>query len=71
MIIAPCLDPKTKVDCPKRKVNCRKQCPEWQKYEAQKKIEYEQRTIDSNRKAVEITYTLRSMSKAERRLHKR
>ena len=71
MLRAPCLDQKTKKDCPKRQLGCRKECSEWQKYEAQKKIEYEQRTLESNRRAVEITHTNRSIARAERRLHKR
>lgn len=71
MVRAPCLDPKTKIDCPKRKVHCRKDCPEWQEYTAKKEKEYAERTIESKRRSVEMSHTLRSIIKAERRMNNR
>jgi hypothetical protein len=39
----PCYDVKTKTDCPKRKVGCRKDCKAWAEHEAERKACYKQR----------------------------
>lgn len=47
---SPCFDRKTKTDCPKRSLTCRSECEEFQKYERDRMIFYQQRKLDGELK---------------------
>lgn len=40
---SPCYDPKTKTDCPKRRVGCHSSCEEWAEHVKEREYVYQQR----------------------------
>lgn len=47
----PCFDVQSRQDCPRRHAGCAATCPEWAKYEKQRKAGYEK--VDEYHKATE------------------
>lgn len=71
MIIPPCYDPKTRTDCPRRKVYCRSSCLEWEAYERAKAV-YDAERLRRQTEDDLMRYHAKELRKRiERRMRKR
>lgn len=52
----PCYDPETQIDCPKRRVGCRKDCTEWKEYEEEQRKRYSDKLKTVQKSAITNDY---------------
>lgn len=52
----PCYDLETQIDCPKRRVGCRKDCAEWKEYEEEQRKRYSDKLKTVKKSAITNDY---------------